>query len=345
MKSLYLLILASIVAFANAQTFGSPVTISTAGVPQTVSYYGGLVTVAIQLDRSATITVNPYQDLSIGTGPTIGYSPLTTPTLDQVIGAITGLQLLTSAGAVIQSCNITTTLASTITGIINGGGQVGFLQFDPVSKWYNILYPITTTATTITVPVTLPGNYSISSAVSGANVPTFFNYARQIAANVQTVLTFPQNITVQSILSSASSLTAVYHLSNPVSVNPPGYIGITWFDLDLSSVPSTIQSTITYGYNITQLTLAGVPDPNNLVLGFFNTTSLQWVFPPGGVVNLSKQTVAVPTVHFSTWAAYSSTSSSSSGTTSSSSSSTTSSANTQYAFPALILLAIILLLL
>jgi len=251
-----------------------------------------------------------YEDLTIGASTaTAGYSSLTSATWTSgvTVGYSSGLNLTIHGGATVVSCNITFSVAVSLSTIFTAGGQVGFLWYDGSVQWYNTLYASSSTFFTVTVPVPSGGLFVFASWTQTANVPTFYAYARAITAGVSSTVTYAHNISVQLVTGASSALSATYYATNPYSVQVSGYVAVgTWFDLKCSA-SANISATISYVYSASQLALAGVGNATNLVIGYYDTATAKWVFPStGGSVNVHSQVVSQTSTHFSTWGVYAS---------------------------------------
>jgi len=203
----------------------------------------------------------------------------------------------------------------TITASLLGGANVnaGILKFDPSTNTYTripVNYVFNPYSFSTTLPAPVGGNYLLAAVNEVVQASATIGAIASIFSPALANQTWKWSVAQQDDLqiqfnSSTQNSITVTPRSHPVYPTKNINLGI-WFDIDLATESATLAANISFQYTAAQLSAAAkadgssTPNPQSLILSYYNTTTSQWTAVPTSV-NANAQVVSAFTTHFSEW--------------------------------------------
>jgi len=272
----------------------------------------------IELNMNGNVTLQAYVNLQ---------TTLPSGCQNLSFGLDIGYQLIISPpNAVVISATLTTpALAASAIALITLNTNLWFFQYNSTTQFYSaIAVNYNGITQVVTVPLPSAGIYVLVVLDITAPIPTFFDQPRDLSAQSNVSLSFPDGLSLSVNVQSDTTLTTTFLTTNPHNNPGNGSTSINaFFDFNTTS-NVTLNATIYYQYSVQTVNQIGV-DATTLKIAFYDEQSGQWVFPSsGGSVSTSTMVVSQTTTHFSTWGVFGHSTSSTQGTTGANSAFTTS---------------------
>eukprot|EP01119_Soliformovum_irregulare_P001452 TRINITY_DN1114_c0_g2_i1.p1 TRINITY_DN1114_c0_g2~~TRINITY_DN1114_c0_g2_i1.p1 ORF type:complete len:334 (-),score=102.61 TRINITY_DN1114_c0_g2_i1:160-1161(-) len=294
----------SAIAGLNVQgSFGSAVSVD-ADVDTTINFgiAGINPSLTINVDQDAQVTLSllvsaetsplprGYNLLtqSAGAATNIGYTFNVTPSTATFSANLTGGILAQTALALLSQVNI----------------KAGLLQFDATAKTYNqIAVAVPSIAQQLSFSLPSVGSYAFVAFNIQSPIPTFYGYARQLAANVANRIVYLVNATEQFAINVTSSvqtdLKVDYSTSISGAANFDGYVALdAYFQIETAS-PAQVAANLSYTFDQAVLAAKGIT-ADTLVFAY--QTASGWKID--GSATVSGNVVTQGTTHFSQWGVY-----------------------------------------
>jgi hypothetical protein len=351
-----LVLITLLISFSLAQqtvqgTFGTAVQLS-ANTDTKINFLAGLgPQLNIQVDSACSVTVT--QITSFTALPNNAFTSLN-------LGTEVGYEIKQSGNCKIVSASLQTgtislTIVTQLTAAITAGGNVGCLYYNTSVFSRVAVQPVSNSfAQGLVIQIPRFGQYIFVTYSQNIPLPTLYADV-QIVGGAQggggasgsgrTVLSFSDGLILAVTTSTQAALTASTYsslsgsgcsCSDPDTKTYKAYG--QWFNFNLNAT-NNFNAEINKTYSAQTLTSLGVTDETQLRLGYYDTSSNQWVFPTNQHVDTSAKVVACTSTHFSTWGMYAQ------GTWSTTSSDASTSQNVLVAFVAMMAFALAMLML
>jgi len=290
----------ALLALSSALTanFGESVSL-TSGVATHIDFGLSLASLDVTANGNCQIIVSEI--ISVGVE-----FPSNITSFSFAASAALGFNITVIPNSVTISANFTTMPLTAISyGLISGSLQAGCLRFDASAQWYDqVDIDSVNIAKQISVSLPQPGFYYFVLLNVHSPVPSLYNSAKKLVANVLQQYVYPFGFSLSVTAEGNNSVTVVFTSTNPAPNSPSqsNYTAYGAFWTITAEDENHVQASLSHHYNRTVVAAQGITNEILMFIAYFNTSTNLWTqIRSGGQVDTQTQVVTQTSNHFSSW--------------------------------------------